>query len=401
MAIRFITGKPGDGKSMVSTQTLCRQVVQTKRQIVTNLPIIPGPLWAFLRVRYGHEIEPDRITILNEDEVKQFFLHRGRGWVAPQPKERKEGGDGRIDYANVRRTVTVEAGVLREETLAVKDLPSVLYIIDEAHLHFGSRQWADTAQSALFYLSQHRHLGDEVFFVTQHVKQVDSALRRLAQEFWRVTNYGNRYPFGVKLPDYFVVDVFNTEPGLLAPIIDTRKLKLDVEGLGSCYDTAGGVGMVGGLADTVDKRRGVPWQAVLGVGVVVLACLLMLPGMAGKLFASKMNAAIPTNAAPLVVKAPRSPALPPAAPAPASAPAPAPVMLRPMPVPAHASTASVRPVQFSPVVEPPRIKWLVRKGDSVSLGLHNGDTYTVGDGRLSVLGQFAVLDGNKVFRLPQ
>ena len=254
MAIRFITGLPGGGKSMTAVQTLLKELRNGKREIVTNLALYPGVIWSFLKARYGVEVDISRITILDDDQIKQFYLHLGRGWTAPQPKEKKDGGDGRIDYSHLSRKTEVTPGVYEEEIKDAKSLPKVLYMVEEAHVHFGSRQWQDTAQSALFYLSQHRHLGDEVFFITQHVEQTDKALRRLTQEFWRMTNYGSAYPFGVKLPDYFVVDVFTTPPGLLSKVVDTHTIKLDVEGLCGCYDTAAGVGMAGGLADTVGKR---------------------------------------------------------------------------------------------------------------------------------------------------
>lgn len=397
--IRFIMGRPGEGKSFVATHTMNRHIVQTKLEVVTNLPLIPGPLWFYLKQHHGIDLDTARITTLNDEQVKQFYRYRGRGWATDKPVERKQGGDGRIDFARLRRTVEVEPGVVKEEIASAKDLPSVLYIIDEAHNHFSSRHFAETADSALFYLSQHRHLGDEVFLITQNVKQVDVAFRRLAGEFWRITNVGNRFPFGVKLPDYFVVDVFNTEPGLLTPVQDVRKLKLDIEGLGACYDTAGGAGMVGGLADTATKRKGIPWQAVVGVFLLAVVGFFFVPNLVGKTIASAAGVTQPTNAAPAVAIAP----------APTPAPSPAPPLkpfnpatfTAPAPVALATNTAQVRHVAFGPAVEPVRIKWMIRKESSVSLGLSNGDNYTVGDGRLQVMGHFAVLDGNKVFRLPE
>lgn len=417
MAIRFITGKPGDGKSMTAVQALQRELMNGKRHIITNLPVFPGRTWAFLKQRFGVEIDTARITILDEDQTKRFFLHRGAGVQAPMPLEKKDGGDGRIDYAQCVRTVNPSPGLVLEERVNGYLNGGVLYIIDEAHLHFGSRQWQDTAQSALFYLSQHRKMGDDVFFVTQHVKQVDSALRRLAAEFWRVTNYGNRFPFGVKLPDYFVIDVFNTEPSLLGQIVDVRKIRLDVEGLASCYDTAAGVGLVGQLADTKQQRKGIPWQVVPVVLLILGVGALFLAKGSGNLFAKEMMKGIPppTSNSPGVTQTP-SPAGPPMVlassvrPAPVAVPVPPPATFvppPPLPAPhppellANTNGTHLRTVSFGPPVEASRIKWMIRKAGSVSLGLTNGDTFTVGDGRLQVAGQFAILDGTKIFRLPE
>ena len=65
------------------------------------------------------------------------------------------------------------------------------------------------------------------------------------------------------------------------------------------------------------------------------------------------------------------------------------------------NTAQTKMVVFGPPVEAPRIKWMIRKGGSVSLGMANGDTFTLGDGRFQTMGHFAVLDGNKIFRFAE
>ena len=396
MAVRFLTGKPGDGKSMTAVQALQRELVTGKRQVVTNLPLFVGRTWSFLKQRYGGEIDTERITILDEDETREFYLHRGRGYRAAAPTKE---GDGRIDYSNC-----VHADGSSKNA---NDLPPVLYIIDEAHLHFGSRQWQDTAKAALFYLSQHRKRGDEVFFVTQHVKQVDSALRRLAAEFWRVTNYGARFPFGVKLPDVFVVDVFTAEPSLLSSPIDTKSMRLDVEGLASCYDTAAGVGMVGSMADKVKTRKGIPWQMALVGLVVLLGCGFLLPIGAGKWFSKTLpknyGTAISTNSLP------KTNAVSIVAPAPLLEPViPPPRLIPPLfPRGADGSVTMAQDANGRLVArtggEPeklPKIRMLARRSDNVRLELDNGDVFVVGDGRIQIVGKLAILDGNRAYRLP-
>ncbi len=414
MAVRFITGVPGAGKSMTAVQTAIRELVSGKRLIITNLALYPGIIWAFIKARYGVEIDISRICILDEDDIKYFYLHRGRGWRAPQPVEKKDGGDGRIDYSKLTGGTAEEYARLvaeRAQTeldrasadparimVNAKDLPNVLYIIEEAHVHFGSRQWQETAQSALFYLSQHRHLGDEVFFVTQHVEQTDKALRRLTQEFWRMTNYGSAFPFGIKLPDYFVLDVFTSPPGLLSRAIDTRTIKLDIEGLCSCYDTAAGVGMAGGLADTQNKRKGFHWLAAVGVVIAIGIITVLAMSQIPKAAAAAAAPPKPVPPPPVVAPAPVAPAPPAPRPAPALVPIPLndgkvhPVM-----------TNATQKLVFGPPIEPEngqRLKFFIRKPDSVILGLANGSVFAVGDGRLTIVGKLAILDGNQVYRLP-
>lgn len=394
MAVRFLTGKPGDGKSMTAVQALQRELITGKRQIVTNLPLFVGRTWSFLKSRFGADIDVDRITILTEDDTREFYLHRGRGYRAAAPTK---DSDGRIDYAQCLHADGT--------TKNANDLPPVLYIIDEAHLHFGSRQWQDTAKAALFYLSQHRKRGDEVFFVTQHVKQVDSALRRLAAEFWRVTNYGARFPFGVKLPDVFVVDVFTAEPSLLSSPIDTRSMRLDVEGLASCYDTAAGVGMVGNMADKVKTRKGIPWQVALVCLVVLLACGFLLPIGVGKAFAKSLpRQSGQTNSLALLSTVTNSPPLVVATnalPAPRVEP---PFIPRVIPGGMIMAETPTSKLVVRPGGEPeklPKVRMILRKANSVTLELDNGDRFTLGDGRIEIVGKLAILDGNKAYRLPE
>lgn len=209
----------------------------------------------------------------------------------------------------------------------------------------------------------------------------------------------------MKLPDVFVVDVFTAEPSVLSSPIDTKSMRLDVEGLASCYDTAAGVGMVGSMADKVKTRKGVPWQlAVVGL-VGLLACGFLLPLGAGQWFKSSLpkhyatpartnTLAVVTNPVPVVIT-PQPPA-----PAPAS---PAPFVPRQVEGGIQIGESANGRLIARTGGEPektPRIRMLARRGSDVLLELDSGDRFTVGDGRLQIVGKLAVLDGNRAYRLP-
>lgn len=400
MAVDFIIGKPGGGKTMWAVELVVEELLHGTREIVTNVALYPGIIWGFIRARYGVEVDLSRITFLNEDQTKHFFCHRGRGVVAPKPAEKKDGGDGRIEYANCVRSSTLADGTAVEERANAYMLPGVFYVLDEVHLHFSSRHWQNTGDSAMFYLSQHRKMSDDVILITQHPKQVDPALRRLAESFIKVTNLRNQRPLGVRMPEYFTVDTYPTEPSLMMSPMNTRVMKLDVIGLAACYNTAAGVGLRGQGADTKARKKGLPWQ----IAVCVVACILggigLIPRFVAKTMEVKAKPVAPsTNAVPAtnIVVAPTVTNAPP----PSSLAVRLPPVLQPLPRLGQTNAANVKAVPFAPAVEPPRIKWMVRKGETVSLGLHSGDTYTVGDGRMQIMGHFAVLDGNKIFRLPE
>lgn len=391
MAQICITGLPGGGKSLVGTHYFHKQLIGTKRRIVTNLPVYLGRTWEYLHARYGAEVDMSRVTMISKEEAATFYLHRGGGIVAPLPLSRKKGGDGAIDYANSVRRVEAASGEFREERVNALLEEGVLYIIDEAHVCLETQRWEDNADAGLFYLSQHRKLGDDVVIITQHYAQVHKSILRLVSEFWRVTNFGARVPFGVRLPDLFIVDVFTRPPSMLGTIIDTRRLRLDPEGLCSTYNTAAGVGLVGTLADTTKPKRGIPWQ------LAIVLCVAGVLGLYGALVAGvnlwKNRTLSKRDDKRLTVPAPvkptnAPPVMPPALPLP--------------PVPAlHTNAAQIRSVSFEPPPQVPKLKWMVRRADAVSLGLTNGESFTVGDGRLVVVGQVAIIDGSRVYRLPK
>jgi len=130
---------------------------------------------------------------------------------------------------------------------------------------FNARAWAETGNDVLFYLSQHAKLGDTVICITQHIGNVDKQFRSVAQDFTYLRNLGKEKMGMFALPNLFVRKTYLQPATPEAEPMETGRFRLDVTGLGSCYDTAQGVGIHGRGADKTERRKGVPWW-VFAVG---------------------------------------------------------------------------------------------------------------------------------------
>lgn len=284
--IRFITGKPGGGKGLVAMKEIEEELVNGDRPIITNLAIRVNPwvrlirkkgsksrkpeigLKNYLLQKYGKDFDCEkRILILSPEDTKTFYLHRRNceSWIQC-PAVFKSRDDKKI-------CVGFDASLAEQNG-------GVLYVIDEAWAFFGSRDWQNTGEGVLFYAAQHRKLGDSLFIVTQHSKQVETALQRVAQDFSVVQNHSKKKIGFFRQPSVFSVATFSEVPtGRDTEPMARTVFKLDKEGLGACFDTAGGVGMGGGAsADIGEKIRGIPFP------FIILAVFLIGGGL---IFAAK------------------------------------------------------------------------------------------------------------------
>ena len=273
MSVHFVSGSPGGGKSLYAVKLIVAELTRGHRPVVTNLALRPGRLNEYLQTEF-----PDlavnlvnRLRILEHDEARSFYLKRvgadGGGYdVAPVTDEEEEAGK-RPDYSIVQE----------------RDDKGVLYVIDEIHEHFNARAWMETGRSALHYLSQHRKLGDDLICITQSIGNVDKQFRSVAQDYTTLTNLKKRKIGWFAMPGLFLRRTYCNPPtGPAIKPMEIGRFRLDVTGLASCYDTASGVGLHGRLADTQEKRSGLPWW-VAAVGVVVLGgSAILLPGCMAK-----------------------------------------------------------------------------------------------------------------------
>jgi len=251
MAIHAVSGKPGAGKSMYGVRLLIKELRESDRYVVTNLPLHLGRLNEFLQQAYPSEnlLACERVIPLDESQLAGFFSVRG-------PDASK----------------------------------GVCYILDEIHLFFNAREWAKTGKDCLHYLSQHRKLGDDVVWITQAIANVDKQFRSVTQDFSTIQN-GYTRSFGMfRAPGRFTRKTYASEPyGNVEPF-EISHFTLDVTGICTCYDTAAGVGVHGSKADKGTRAKGIPAGFI--IPAVILGLAIALIGLP-KLFSGAVTKVMP------------------------------------------------------------------------------------------------------------
>lgn len=305
MSIHFITGKPGNGKGLVAMREIINELVDGERTIITNLPVHIEPwvrimskkgkrkfqpeigLRHYLVKHHGKDFDVDkRLAVLPDDLVPEFYRYRLV--------------DGKLQCADVTERDKKNAIVSYDTKLAMSS-GGCLYIVDEAWKFYGSRDWQSTGQGVLFYAAQHRKFGDTFLIVTQNSKQVDTAFRQIAQDFWLITNHSKRKVGMFRQPDMFTKKVFADVPtGKNDDPMSTTPFRLDAKGIGACYDTAAGVGLAGGgAADINEKKKGLPWYFVfvgLALGALtVIGCARGAGWLTGNLLSGGFNKSAGTS----------------------------------------------------------------------------------------------------------
>jgi len=228
--IRLFIGTPGAGKSYAALKDLVEELAYGSRLVVTNLPVLPGELNAWMAKEHPAWTDDinQRIRIISEEETKQFYRYRGiAGDIGSVTKEDSLVGR-HLPYADFRGA-------------------GVLYIIDEAHIPFDSREWASTGPELTYYNSQHRKLGDELVFITQFEKLIDVRVRGFVQEFCYFNNNGmEKFMTYFQKPATFTMEVHRKPPsGPGSPAaLERRTYRMDFT-LAKCYDTSAGVGIAG------------------------------------------------------------------------------------------------------------------------------------------------------------
>lgn len=309
MGIHFISGKPGGGKGLYSMKLIVDELRSGRRAIVTNLAVKPPDLAAFLHEKFGETFNLlDRLTILDDENLNEFFLFRGKGIPKLAMVRDSKGQATSFDIAGA------QAG------------GGVFYLLDEVHLAFGARDWMNCGKATIYYASQHRKLGDDVVLVTQEPKNVEKQFRSLSQDCTLVRNHGMEKLLLFKQPSVFSRQTFiNTPPAPSERPQEVSGFRLD-KGLGNCYSTAAGIGIhnMGASADIgKDRRSGLHWSWFVVAAILLVCGLVMIPklvggGMArlassgtGKAVAEKMAGTnrVSTNSASLVPTAPAAPAV--------------------------------------------------------------------------------------------
>lgn len=266
--INFVTGKPGGGKSLFSVRMIVDELRCTSRNIATNVALKMPDLLDYLNRKYGQTFNAiGRVRILTNSECLAFWRFPALG----------------ID-CNERVTVGELDGkkMIRPDFSPRAGHPGTLFLIDEIHEFFASRQWATTGQDALFYCSQHRKLQDDLICISQAMDNVEKQFRSVAQDFTILRNMGLEMIGGFRLPKKFLRRTYLDKPTPGATPSETAVMSYDIEGLMSCYDTAAGVGILGRDADKKhQRRRGWPTWCVIFPMAGLAAALYFFPYVSG------------------------------------------------------------------------------------------------------------------------
>jgi len=296
-------GLPGDGKSMSGVRRVVTELLEGERDIITNLPLEVGELESYIRAQPGGESVNvrDRIFDLEEAEVRKFWLKRGHGWWLRDIEEADYKKNIRPNLktvyryrhgpAGVERKAICEVGageleeLVRSGEVETGPVPGAVYVIDESQNFWPARSWQQTPSGLMFYLSQHRHVGDDCIFITQTESQVEKTVRNLVAEYWVFRDMSKRRKWGFRLPGRFTWSLFGEPPSALGANMQAfGSFSLDKSGLASCYRTADGVGVGGPMAkaDMGRKKAGVHWAWFVVLMVAVAVGVVLVPDLVAR-----------------------------------------------------------------------------------------------------------------------
>jgi len=251
---------------MYAVRLILEELRLGRRAIMTNVPLHIGRLNEYVQSEYPRNEcnVVGRVHLMTEEQTGEFWRYRPR-WTQAACLTKDQWRSG-----------------LKPSFAGIED-SGVMYVIDEIHNFFGARQWAETGQDALYYLSQHRKLGDDVVCITQSVQNVDTQFRRVAQDYTYLKNL-SKVKLGImRMPSLFVRRTYPepiTGGNTTMECLETGTFRLDVRGLGTLYDTAAGVGIHGRAADVGERKKGMNWiVAAVLVSVVIGALFMTVPKM--------------------------------------------------------------------------------------------------------------------------
>ncbi|MBI5769097.1 MAG: hypothetical protein HZA93_14990 [Verrucomicrobia bacterium] len=232
-------GRPGAGKSYNACREMVAELVTTKRIVVTNLTELDlGRLQEMLDRDFpalGVDVTK-RVRVIQKDASRHFYRFRG-------PVD--------LEVLDPQLTAKTAAPGARDKALevyfgaeAARAGVGVTYFIDEAHRHFPATEWAELGPVLMFYFTQHRHLDDNVYLLSQAPEQIASPLRRLVQECRLYTNRYRQSFLYWKKPGGFEWHAYYSCADMMATRgeFDKGVVRLEPEKFGRLYSTRGALG---------------------------------------------------------------------------------------------------------------------------------------------------------------
>lgn len=269
--IKIVVGPPGAGKGLWLIQMVVDVLLDSNKTIITNFAIRLPELNVWLQKHHPEASVNlhERIVFLPEDEVKEFYLWRSNGVKIQAPTKEMMDGNEFQDYAIANQH------------------PSVCYVLDEADIYFGAREYASHGRAVNFYNKQHRKLGDSVYYCCQATDQIDKQIRLLTQETIILKNLSKQKKGIFKLPALFCWSQYYQVPKQMDKPMCSGTFRLEVgPGLKECYETAAGVGMEGMKADRGERAKGVHYYWLIPAVIVAAILVVKVPFVFGQVFAS-------------------------------------------------------------------------------------------------------------------
>jgi len=294
-----IIGLPGNGKSYHATSLMFWIAVFSRPVtgpfIVTSVPMkFPGFREQVVRERekrFGKAAPAfdldDNIRVISKRDATEFYRFRSGGLILPQSPDRiaianRNQALGRLPLEELHSELDKHFELMNADP---KFTRPVIYFIDEAHSVFSAREWATAGRATTYYASQHRHLHDNVYLITQVWANVEKQLRGLCEETHVCKNYDARNvgPFKMrpcmKVRSYYGSD---PDPARNSPY-QVKTVFLDKAGIGDCYETSGAIR----VHSTPEERKNkgwLPWWSAWVMGAVFVVFIALCVGYLPRAF---------------------------------------------------------------------------------------------------------------------
>lgn len=310
LGAHLIVGNRGAGKSNVGMRKMSWWLVHTQRIVVTNLAVRIDPWtkggkkmrgWQEKLERsfdYEGQHLSERVWTIPRDDMEgmRFWWHiRGFGWEIPWVTEEEWKKGRRLDFRFAYRWVETPGTVrdrrqFREMSLEeihaardrgeleekrVKDLPKVVYGIDEMVALYPADDYKQLHPEFTYYFTQMRKPGDQSYLFGTDGNLILKRARTQVDDTLFLENLAKQQKFCFRLPGQVKAAKFHKFPeSERAKPMVSGVFQLRPEEWGETYDTSSGVGEGfddEGMADIGEKRPGISyWWALALVPLIIL-----------------------------------------------------------------------------------------------------------------------------------